>query len=270
MRTFLLTWNPNQWPWDDLHDSIARVATLGYADYRWSCGNRRDIDFGDRIFLIRLGSDPRGIVASGFVTSPAFDGPHWDKQRSAKGDKTIYVNVRFDLIAEIPSIQITELNEPPFNTVHWHSQSSGVLIPTDVAKAVEQLWNSRIAFHQCRLPEELASCPIYIEGLGRQVVVNAYERNAAARTKCLEHHGYICSCCDTVLSNVYGPIANEFIHVHHLVPLTDIRQSYVVDPKTDLIPVCPTCHAVIHLRNPPLTVEEVRELLASYAATNAT
>lgn len=272
MRTFLLSWNPTQWPWDYLHDSIAKVTGQGYFDDHWSCGNRRDIDIGDRFYLIRLGSDPRGIVASGYVTSSAYDDPHWDKQRAANGDTSIYVKIRFDAIAEQPVIPIAELDQAPLNTFHWHTQSSGILIPNDIADAIEQLWASRDAAGQSSLPEELPAGPVYIEGLGRQIVVNAYERNATARKKCLEHHGYSCACCNAALSNIYGPIADGFIHVHHVKPIADIGQSYAVDPINDLVPVCPNCHAIIHLNNPPLSVADVRELLAAHAqhSSNAT
>ncbi len=267
MRTFLLTWNPTQWPWTYLHDSITQVTQQGYSDDRWSCGNRRDIDIGDRFYLIRLGSDPRGIVASGHVTSNAYSDSHWDKKRASNGDTTIYVKVRFDAINQEPIIPISELNQSPLDSFHWHTQSSGILIPSDIANVVEQLWISRDSTRQFRLPEELAACPVYIEGLGRQIVVNAYERNPSARKKCLETHGYTCACCDLTLSNAYGPIADSFIHVHHLKPIAEIGESYSVDPINDLVPVCPNCHAIIHLNNPPLTVCAVRELLAAHLQT---
>ena len=54
-----------------------------------------------------------------------------------------------------------------------------------------------------------------------------------------------------------------YIHVHHLRPLSEIKASYVVDPKEDLRPVCPNCHAVIHLRKPSFTLEEVLAMLAA-------
>jgi len=36
--------------------------------------------------------------------------------------------------------------------------------------------------------------------------------------------------------------------VHHLVPISKIGKKYRVDPIKDLRPVCPNCHAVIHLK----------------------
>jgi 5-methylcytosine-specific restriction protein A len=265
MRTFLLSWNPNQWRWDYLHDSIRHVTSQGFSDDHWSCGNRRDIDMGDRFFLIRLGKNPRGIVASGFVTSPAFDGPHWDEDRAVDGDTSIYVNVRFDAITENPTIPIAELDQPPMESVHWHSQSSGTQIEAAVAAAVEELWRSRVAIQPISLAAQLPDSRPLTEGTRRQVVTTAFERSEGARRKCLEHYGYACACCGIVLAKVYGPIANDFIHVHHRVPLSDIGESHSVDPINDLVPVCPTCHAIIHLNDPALSVQAVKELLASHA-----
>ncbi|MGB8698791.1 MAG: HNH endonuclease, partial [Thermosynechococcaceae cyanobacterium] len=50
-------------------------------------------------------------------------------------------------------------------------------------------------------------------------------------------------------------------HVHHIKPISEIGESYIVDPVTDLIPVCPNCHAVIHLKSSPYTPEEVSTML---------
>lgn len=86
----------------------------------------------------------------------------------------------------------------------------------------------------------------YQEGHAYKVLVNKYERNLQARQKCIEIHGYACKVCETNLEDVYGEVAKEFIHVHHLVPLSKIKEGYSVDPATDLIPVCPNCHAMLH------------------------
>ncbi len=60
---------------------------------------------------------------------------------------------------------------------------------------------------------------------------------------------------------VYGKIAEGFIHVHHLHPLSEVKEAHLVDPVKDLRPVCPICHAVLHLRNPVISIDEVREML---------
>jgi 5-methylcytosine-specific restriction protein A len=62
-------------------------------------------------------------------------------------------------------------------------------------------------------------------------------------------------------SNVYGKLAQGLIDVHHLRQISEIGVKYQVDPVRDLRPVCPNCHAVIHLRCPPSSIEEVRAML---------
>jgi 5-methylcytosine-specific restriction protein A len=49
--------------------------------------------------------------------------------------------------------------------------------------------------------------------------------------------------------------------VHHLLPLKHIKKAYKVDPITDLRPVCPNCHAMIHRREPMLSLEELRAII---------
>jgi len=115
-----------------------------------------------------------------------------------------------------------------------------------------------------RLPQEVegAAGARYPEGALRRLTVNAYERNPAARRACLEHWGTRCAACGVDLGERYGPIAAGFIHVHHLRPLAELGEGYEVDPVADLRPLCPNCHGVVHLRTPPLTIEELRALLA--------
>ncbi|WP_270404212.1 HNH endonuclease [Candidatus Collinsella stercoripullorum] len=86
----------------------------------------------------------------------------------------------------------------------------------------------------------------FSEGHCRTVSVNKYERNPAARRKCIEHYGTSCLICGLDLGERYGEYARGFIHVHHLRALHQIAKEYEVDPINDLIPVCPNCHAMIH------------------------
>ena len=98
----------------------------------------------------------------------------------------------------------------------------------------------------------------YAEGAVSTVRVNRFERAAGARDACLQHYGHQCSVCRVLMEDVYGEAAKKLIHVHHLVPLSQVRETYKVDPIQDLRPVCPNCHAVIHRAEPPYTIEEVR------------
>ena len=91
--------------------------------------------------------------------------------------------------------------------------------------------------------------------------VNRFERDPQARLACIEARGTNCCICSFSFGAVYGPEAEGYIHVHHLRPLSELGGEYVVDPVEDLQPVCPNCHAVLHLHGRCRDIEEVRQLL---------
>lgn len=111
-------------------------------------------------------------------------------------------------------------------------------------------------------PDELPEGVRYLEGLAREVHVNAFERNPMARAACIAHFGPVCQVCHLKFDDKYGPIGEGFIHVHHSVPIASIGVEYEVNPIQDLVPVCPNCHAMLHRREPPFTVNEMRALLS--------
>jgi 5-methylcytosine-specific restriction enzyme A len=99
------------------------------------------------------------------------------------------------------------------------------------------------------------------EGKRKTVMVNVYERNPIARKKCMEHYGVQCQVCDLDFEKTYGEVGKDFIHVHHIKPLHEIQQDYIVNPIQDLIPVCPNCHAMLHRKEngEDLSIKQLRE-----------
>lgn len=99
------------------------------------------------------------------------------------------------------------------------------------------------------------------EGAETQSVETSFERNPALRKLCLDAKGFRCVACGMSFQERYGKAAEGLIHVHHLQPLAVVGRAHSVNPLTDLVPVCPNCHAVMHRRSPPYTPDEVRDLL---------
>jgi len=122
-------------------------------------------------------------------------------------------------------------------------------------------WYASDASDLIRLAEEVSHPERYSEGAKLSIIINAFERNAAARKACIEHFGAKCAACTFDFSERYGPIGEGFIHVHHVVPIGTIGTEYEIDPIADLIPVCPNCHAMIHQVDPPLTILQLQGLL---------
>lgn len=88
-----------------------------------------------------------------------------------------------------------------------------------------------------------------------------YERSARNRAAAIAIHGFDCRVCEVNLQRIYGEIARDFIHIHHLTPLSDLERPAPVDPERDLAPLCPNCHGVAHRRRPPYTIQELRAAL---------
>ena len=115
------------------------------------------------------------------------------------------------------------------------------------------------------LPDQVQVVERYVEGSVCRITVDAYERNAHARTRCIAHYGPTCVACGFNFGAAYGPVADGFIHVHHLRPLSQIGEAYEVDPVADLRPVCANCHSVIHLGGGLRSIEEIQRLAGNSA-----
>jgi 5-methylcytosine-specific restriction protein A len=78
MKTFLFAWNPKKWDWTTLEQSIEQIEQTGRSSEKWSVISHKKIKQGDRAFLMRLGKEPKGIMAAGFVSTPPFLSKHWN------------------------------------------------------------------------------------------------------------------------------------------------------------------------------------------------
>lgn len=107
-------------------------------------------------------------------------------------------------------------------------------------------------------PEE-----VVVEGALLRSVVRRRERNPRNRLLCIRIHGERCVVCDLEPRRRYG-IAGGIIEVHHLQPLSTLGEPRAYDPRTDLVPLCPTCHRAAHTKRPlPYTPTELRTLIGA-------
>lgn len=273
MDAYLLTWNPNAFGWGDFSEELEIFCEQGYLEGRWSTGNTKRIKKGNRLFMLRQGEEPRGIIGSGYATSKGFTDKHWDdKSKTAN-----YVKFRLDILVDYENTKGilsrgTLLKQLPM--VHWDTPASGMSVPPKSLPILERLWStinpqqkkSTVEQEDEFLSEEVVSNASYPEGASRIVQINAYERNTEARRLCIKKWGTRCHVCSFSFPEKYGPLGEQFIHVHHLVPLSSIKKRYHLDPISDLRPVCPNCHAMIHRRSSePLSIAELKAIISSTA-----
>lgn len=265
MQTYLLTWKPTRTQLGDLADIVRKVETNGYYDFRWSSGRTKRIVPGDRVFLLRQGSDHAGIIGSGWATSAVFEDDHFDETRP--NDKALYIKARFDALLNPDTTEILkreDLRSGRLARVNWNTQASGICVPPKAAPELEARWAvhlSQLGREPHSLPDEVQAPEAYFEGATRQVSVSIYERSPHARAKCIEHYGVRCSVCDFDFEAFYGERGRGFVHVHHLIPLAEIGHRYRLDPIADLRPICPNCHAMIHRGSKLLTIKALRKQL---------
>jgi 5-methylcytosine-specific restriction protein A len=268
INTFLFAWNPDRWKWEDLHETIEQLEKVGYVERRWSCGNSKNIRKGDRIFLIRLGKEPRGIMGSGYAKSSYYVAPHWD---GTENKITNYIDIEFDILInpnenklfDKESLKSIDKN----NLQQWFPQQSGIAVKQDILENLESNWFNFIKENKY-IKNSFVSNDVttkfektYKEGKSKDIVQTRYERNPEARKRCLEHFGYSCEVCSFNFEKHFGEIGKGFIHVHHINQISDIGKEYEVDPIKDLIPVCPNCHAMIHSKRPGFTIEEIKDIM---------
>lgn len=116
---------------------------------------------------MRLGVEPKGLIASGTViASPYEDGP-WDHEKLAQGQVALYVKIALDhLVDGPPPIPLFELEEiaPDFT---WTPQASGNRIPSDVAQEIERRWAQRTHLG-CATLVKAAHQEVTIEGWAKR------------------------------------------------------------------------------------------------------
>lgn len=99
------------------------------------------------------------------------------------------------------------------------------------------------------------------EGAIQQSVIKRRERNPRNRLLCIRIYGEKCIACDVEPKLKYGE-AGSIIEVHHLEPVALLSEPRPYDPRTDLVPLCPSCHRAVHSRRPiPISIEELRGLM---------
>jgi 5-methylcytosine-specific restriction protein A len=143
MATYLFAWNPALWHWPELPDDIRRLNRRGHVDIEWNAGRVRNIDVGSRAFLVRVGVPPKGIFGAGFTLTPTTPEPHWQPEKAAAGSIVQRLTLRLEALHALPPVTYDDLAVPPFARFRWGVRSSGVHVPSALADALENLWETR-------------------------------------------------------------------------------------------------------------------------------
>lgn len=174
-ESWLLTWNPNNYSWDDYLDQVSLTQSGNTYECEWSCTNTH-VSPGDRVFLVVLGcGEKNGIVASGIAKSGSKETDHWDPAKNVQGIKTRMIDVCFDFILDYMSQDILKQSvlNSMFPDQQWSPQASGIEIKTQYKVPLEEEWERIInriktagGDEEMTVKETIARIKSYIEAKG--------------------------------------------------------------------------------------------------------
>jgi 5-methylcytosine-specific restriction protein A len=246
MSAYLLKWNPRLWPWNSISTDAAKTEKGQFVRASWTCGRTKKIRKGDRVFIIRLGDKPKGLIASGWATSNWYPGKF-------RGRSVVRVDCKLDRILdwEVDALlPLSRLKQGKLNKVAWTNQGAGVEIYGDILDEIEQLWAMQIGRNSTSVPIDERPA---IEGEERRRLVRHYMRETWKREEKIfeaqkKHNGrLICEIagCGFDFFEVYGKLGKGYAQIHHRKPLNS-RTSPSKTLLKDLLVVCANCHAMIH------------------------
>lgn len=227
---------------------------------------------GDIVFIWRAdGGQPGsgGIVAKGEITGFPQERPDDAPELWLDGRKVgVALRVPFRVLEKrlgdrrIPRAWLMEdANFQDLRILRMRNETNYLLTDEQLSLLLE-LWestkemSSEVTNFEARdFPEGRLSLAIHLQRERNRELVKA------ARSSYKKQFGELrCTICDFSFRERYGTIGEDFIEMHHVVPISEAsraRRSRV----TDLVPVCANCHRMIHRRRPWLTVEALRELI---------
>jgi 5-methylcytosine-specific restriction endonuclease McrA len=259
---FLITWNPQQRRWHGM--PTASPVTLSGQLYKdWWGVRSKSVAVGSRLFLLRQGVEPKGIVGSGWATSaPRLRTP------PEPGRINHVVDAVFDMMLDpdkYPPLSWQTFTAPPLNEVHWTTQSSGISVPDEL----ETEWRQHVRKVLGYLPDALnenvidSDEMVFPEGRGSYRLHRQIERNSqlinAAKAKAKRDGRLHCWVCSFDFAKFYGARGEDFIEAHHTIPVSQLGDNATTKIE-DIAMVCSNCHRMLH-RNPWLSIAELHSLL---------
>ena len=103
-NAYLLTWNPKNWDFEGgMSSFVAQVHRDGSYLIEWAVSNGQ-IQVDDIVYLMKLGTVPRGIIARGVVIKGVHLNEHYDIEKARQGIKIKKVTVNFTSAVELNNI----------------------------------------------------------------------------------------------------------------------------------------------------------------------
>lgn len=177
--------------------------------FSWST-YRKSYESGSRVYLLAQGSEPRGIIASGIIsTGEVVPDPHWN----GDGSTLNYIDVQWDaqlFPGEVLPMESLEYLAP--NT-HWAPRRSGTHVDELDAKVLEEAWQAHtdwLGYGPLRVPRRVQQSPMKVTRGYREALTIVRRHQRAFRRLLLNNYENVCAYCGVSLLAI--------LEAAHLVP----------------------------------------------------
>lgn len=140
--TWLMAWNPERWHWESFQDDRLKIASGENVTIPWRTASTQ-LREGDTFYLVRVGQEPRGLIARGNIASAPYEDTHYDTNRAANGDTIRRVDIILTDLRDPKVdayISMADLQGGTTDGQIWSPQGSGIEIKSLSAKLVGKLW----------------------------------------------------------------------------------------------------------------------------------
>src|ERR1700749_351192 len=142
-KAYLFGWNPIKWKWEDLDKDIETLSKTGKLEDNWSVVSHKTIQPGDRAYIVRLGVEPRGIFASGFVATEPYPA-----ERNGRSYYRIGISLEVFLNPyKQPILSMDTLKSGNLAEQNWTPQASGISIRPQIVDELESVWHGFLDKH---------------------------------------------------------------------------------------------------------------------------
>ena len=149
---YLVSWNPQKGAWffgcDGDYSSLKKDGIYSEESYyravaaiqagievkeSWRCMSSK-VCPGDKLFVIKLGEEPRGIIGYGIAENKPY-------KYAFEGSEKQYVDIKFKHILDYrEKILLQSVLKEKFPNQAWSPQGSGISIKDEYGEALEALW----------------------------------------------------------------------------------------------------------------------------------
>lgn len=137
--TYLLTWNPNIYPFQELSEIQKEVQKGRTVSFNWSCRSSKPVP-DDTFYLIRLGTKENAVIMKGSITGYPY---LFASDYSGKDKLMRFVDIRIEQVNLVGVAQDYLKFICPIQC--WSPQSSGILIKETAEKILSSAWNANYA-----------------------------------------------------------------------------------------------------------------------------